>query len=228
MGINMLMWTISYCDLHCPLCIVLPTQNRLVDYEMSMDEVQFFVDSSLERNIKYDLIIFTGGEPSFWKNLRAAGELMKSSGVTSEIGVITNGRHPDIMQELRDVITVYAVSSTQTTQDKVDQFKTFGRPLLINDGVHKVRPTSPLSNTLPTQCCNEYNFLGQPSTQLYYLNGKVHYCCYVPNAYINGVPIPEDLVCDFSDDFVTRFIGKRFDKEICSYCMCNSHVWEQL
>jgi len=224
-NINMLLWVTSKCNLKCRFCVVKYIQKLLPDYEMGMDEVRNFIQSSLNRNIHYLCITFAGGEPAMWPYLKNATMLILQSGITDRIELVSNGTIPERILAIKSVLSAYAISTTQCPPENIDKF--VGTKVVLNSMPHKPLPLSPVEDTLPADCCSKVDLLGTESNQLNYINGKVYYCC---NALLQSerVGLTEDLVCDFNDDFITKFADKAYDKTICKYCLCNSKVWEKL
>lgn len=227
MNLNMLLWVTSKCNLRCKLCMADYSMQCMKDYEMSLEEVHYFIDSTIRRNIHYDFITLTGGEVSTWPNLKEAVTLIYNAKIANNIGLITNGTAPEKIFEIAHLLSVYAVSATQAPKDHLTLFENSGHNIVYNWVSHKPVPITPMDKALPAICCNRLDWLNNPTNQLHYAQGKVYYCCYVIDIS-NIVPITQDLVCSFEDDFISYFIDKVYDKEICRYCLCNEKVWNQL
>lgn len=223
----MLIWVTSNCNLSCPLCQVKYTQSQFPNYEMSIEEVQFFISSSLERNIHYDTIEFAGGEPTIWSNLKQATRLIYDSRIADRITLISNGTNPEKIFEISNLLSYYAISVTQVPKDKLKKYLQSGNRIFFNNSKHIPIPTKFIEGTLPAVCCNEKSLLGKENNQLHYINGMVYYCC---TAHYIGEHIKKTdyTCCSFTDDFVSHFADKKYDKRICGYCICNKKVWDKL
>jgi len=192
---------------------------------MSMEEVNNFIASSSARGIHYSCITYAGGEPAMWTHLKEATKLLYESGVTNKIELVSNGTYPDRILEIEPMLSAYAISTTQCPPENLSKFT--GCRVVFNSMPHRPLPLVPIENTLPAFCCSDADLSGEKSNQLNYINGKVYYCC---NALLQSerTGITDDLVCDFEEDFIEKYRDKKYDKEICKYCLCNSRVWEKI
>ena len=223
MNTTLLLWVTSKCNLKCPLCAVKYIQKLHPDYEMSIEEVKEIIKSSKERNIHYGMIHYGGGEPTVWSHLKEATDLFYESGITDHITLISNGNKPEKIFEISHMLPCYAISSTQANQEQLEKFVKTGHKILYNNTQHVNLHTQPQSNTLPAQCCNAYDYLNRETNQVHYVNGKIYYCCYAL-VISEIVGLTNDLYCDFKDDFISHFKDKKYDKNICEYCLCNGKV----
>ena len=211
----------------CPLCMVKHTMSCYPGYEMTMEELRGITSSSKKRGIHYDTITLTGGEPTSWPNLKQALKELYISKIADNLTLITNGTNIEKIIEVKPFLNYYAVSYTQCGMKRKAEFDALGHTIIYNGGEHKVIPTEPLKDTIPTECCNEKSFIGVKQNQVHYIAGKVYYCCYA-KLFEYQIPLKGDMVCDFTDDFVAKFSNKKYDKEICKYCICNHKVWKQI
>jgi organic radical activating enzyme len=226
-NICLLLWVTSKCNLKCPLCSVKHIQILYPDYEMSIDEVKEIIESTKKRNIHYGMIQYGGGEPTQWSNLKEATKLFYESGITDAITLISNGTAPNDIFEIYPMLSCYAISATQSPPQNIELFRKSGHKVDFNFSKHKSVPLLPLPNTLPASCCNNYDYLKRLTNQIHYVNGKVYYCCYALSLG-NKTEITSDLYCDFKDNFIEKFQNKKYNKQICQYCLCNGNVWSQI
>ena len=222
-GICLLLWVTSDCNLSCPLCVVKYSQEMTEGYEMSIAEVKEIIRSSNERGIYYSMIWYSGGEPTVWMHLKEATELFYDSGICRDITLVSNGTNPDRIFEISKMMPYYAISSTQTTPEKLDRFKNSGDVIFYNDGEHKQLPNEPVEDSLPASCCNTRSFVGRQINQVNYIDGKIYYCCNALSLS-KKTGLTEDLFCNFEEDFVSKFSNKKYDKDICMYCLCNGNI----
>lgn len=227
MSTSLSLWSTSRCNLKCPFCCAKYLQNQIPNYEMSMEEVNYIIQSSKDRNIVYEMILFGGGEPTVWTHLKEATEAFYNSGVTKNITLISNGTNPEKIFEINHMLCCYAISATQCSVKQLAVFKKSGHKILYNNSPHRQLFYEPLDGVLPAICCTRKNYLGNKTNHTTYVNGKIYYCCWAPHLdeMIGG--LTEDLYCNFEDDFITKFANKKYDKEICRYCYCNDKVWHK-
>lgn len=191
-------------------------------YEMSMSEVDYIVGSCTRRGIRFDTIELTGGEASLWRHLEYG--FMRFSEITDTVTMVTNGNDPERIKALG--MKHWIVSASQATGEQLKHYE--GMPnVRYNSHTHKKLPVAPMFYVLPAQCCVSISPEGSPQNAIEYIRDKIYYCC---DAYAHSehTGITDDIVCDFQDDFIIRFSDKRFDKEICRYCLCNGKIWTRL
>jgi hypothetical protein len=194
--------------------------DRMKGYHMSIGEVFDIVTSIKKRGIKIDTIELTGGEPSLWVNLEKGVKLFKT--VCKNITVTTNGNDlPRIIAIDWDYIVV---SASQATEKQLSVLSDYKGKVVYNKHSHKKVPEIALENVLPAECGVASDPFKNPQTMLAYVRGKIYYCCNTVSL-LDRVPLTKDLVCDFKADFVKYFRNRKFDKEICRYCLANAKVW---
>lgn len=190
---------------------------------MSREEVISIIESCKRRGIHFDTIELTGGEASLWEHLEWGSEKFKE--ICDTVTLVTNGNNPERIKALG--LKTWIVSESQATKEQMDHYR--GVPnVLFNSHKHKKLPVIPLDNVLPASCCVAVSpVTGQPQNAMEYIKGKVYYCCDA-FAHSEHAGMSEDIVCDFEDDFISKFSGKKYDKEICRYCLCNGKIWSRL
>ena len=96
--------------------------------------------------------------------------------------------------------------------------------IYYNDHQHKKLTDIPLPDSIPASCGISITPQLIPQNLIAYIKGKVYYCC---NTFqiSKKLPLTDDLVCDFEDDFMAKFSNKKYDKAQCAYCHCNGKVW---
>lgn len=221
---RLIIWVISVCNLSCRLCGMSNTINQNHEYQMSMEEVDMIVESIKRRNIKIHVIELSGGEPTMWPILKEASEKFKT--VCDELTLITNGNTPQKIIDLN--LPRWAVSSSQANSTQLDQYKPYNHKIVYNNHQHVVPPEDPIKGVLPASCCvRSHPFTGQEQNSIFYQKGKVYYCCFT-NEIKRKVPITDDLVCDFEEDFIIKFSNKDYNKPMCEYCICNSRIFTKI
>jgi hypothetical protein len=140
------------------------------------------------------------------------------------VTLATNGNDPERIKALG--LKTWIVSESQATPEQMEHYKDLRHRLTINGHTHKKMPTAPHNDVLPAACCTNVSPWGEPQATFEYVKGKVYNCpdCY---AHLEYVPVNDDICCDFEDDFVTKFMNKSYDKEICRWCLGNGRVWAQ-
>ena len=216
-------WVTSVCNLNCPYCIQRFTMDQNKGYQMQMDEVNYIVDSCKKRGLHFDMIEITGGEASLWPHIREGVDKFKE--ICDEVTLATNGNNPELIKSLG--LKTWIVSESQATPEQMDHYRDLRHKLTINAHTHKKMPDKPFDNALPATCCTRVSPWGEPQATFEYIKGKVYQCpdCFAHLEYVQETP---EIVCDFEDDFVSKFMNKTYDKEICKYCLGNGNVWAQI
>ena len=218
MKTRLLIWVTSDCNLSCVNCSQSLTMQSFQGYQMSLQEVQKIIDKGL----RYNIIEITGGEPTKWINIVEGVKLFKT--IADEVTLTTNGNNPELVMSLG--LNNYIVSSSQATKEQILKFAPDYHKIIFNSHKHKKLPTKPIADTLPADCCVRSTPYGEPQNNLMYIKGMVYYCC---NAFNNNLIAPDsDLKCSFDADFLKYFRYKKYDKNICSVCVCNSKVWNKI
>jgi hypothetical protein len=220
---HLVIWVTSDCNLNCPLCNQKYTRDMNKGYQMSIHEIDKIVVSCLKRGLHFDEIELTGGEPSLWRNIKYGVRLF--SKICDTVTLVTNGNDPELIISLN--LKKWIVSANQATDEQIEMYQPVIEKITFN-GIHKQGPKEAITDTLPADCAISYSRPeGMPQNNIMYYHGNVWYCC---NAvalsekvnYISGIS------CRFTDDFMTKFKAKDFNEKICSYCLCNGKVWNQL
>jgi hypothetical protein len=203
------------------------------DYELGLDELNEFIKSSKDRNLHYFNICLTGGEVSLWKHLEEGVQLLRESGICDQLMLITNGNNPERIINISQMLDYWIVSSNLATDEQVRKYLPFSAQIQWNNTKHQKFPEKPLPWLLPAVCCCTQDllpsgFLGLEYNGLLYFNKNVYYCdlAYALKKYAGSEY--DDLVCSFADDFISKFKDKQYDKAICSYCLCNRKIWNEL
>lgn len=221
MKTRMYMWVTSDCNLTCKWCSQKYTMAKNIGYQMPVSEVDYIVDSCIKRGIHFDIIELTGGEATLWENIEYGVKAF--SRICDQVTMVTNGNNPELAKSLG--LKEWIVSASQANANQLKAYE--GTPnVSYNSHAHKKPPTSPIEDSLPAHCCTSVTIHGDPQTTMEYIKGKVYYCCdaFAHSEYVDLT----DEVCDFEDDFMNKFKDKKYDKQICRYCLCNSKVWEKL
>jgi hypothetical protein len=192
---------------------------------MPMSEVQHIVDSCKKRGIYFSVIEITGGEVTLWENLEEGVEALWE--ITDDIFFVTNGNNPKRVINLG--LKHWILSTSQATKEQIKEYKNYLPQMGVNGHAHKPVYREPILGTLPAMCVagiSPFNSKVRENS-IEYLKGKVYYCNSIFPLSCK-MPLTDDLVCDFEDDFLTKYKNRRFDKKVCQICLCNSRVWSRV
>jgi hypothetical protein len=220
--IKLVIWVTSACNLSCPLCMQAQNMKKNKGYSMSKSEIDNVVNSCLRRGFHFRTIELTGGECTLWKHLEYG--YSRFCEIADIVMVGTNGNNPQRIIDLG--MKTWMVSSSQATPEQLAQYEPHKDKITFNGHSHKQIPVNPIG-TIPAKCTIRNAPNGEPQNSILYLAGNVYYCCNVP-ALEHKTPITADAVCKFEDDFIGKFIDKKYDMPQCAYCLCNSTVWEKI
>jgi len=222
------LWVTSKCNLACPLCNQNYTMTQNKDYEMSLDELKFFIKSSQDRGLHYYMVDLSGGEVTLWPHLEEGIKLLYDSKVCDKITLTTNGNNPEKIIRMSSMLDYWILSKTQATVEQIKKYEAFPLTYKIywNDVPHKNPLNFPIEGTLPAVCCCITDAHWIDYNGLLYLRGKIYYCILAFALKEKIGLIEDELVCDFTDDFLSKFKDKKYDKKMCTYCLCNRKIWE--
>jgi len=218
MNLRLVIWVTSDCNLECKWCSQAHARKLSKGYHMSLEEISSIVESAKSRNLRFDVIELTGGEPTVWHHLDRGIKAFKT--IADVVTLITNGNEPNKVKALN--LNHWYVSNSQATKEQLAQYKNVN--VLNINHKHKKPPLIPYKDSLPAKCCVQYDRFGVEQNSLTYYMGDVYYCCY---AVALSKFVPVDKVA-FQDDFIKEFSDKAYDKEMCTYCIGNRKIWKQL
>lgn len=223
MKTRFVIWVTSDCNLACKYCSQSYTMNQNKGYQMPIEEVAHIVKSCGERGIHFDTIEITGGEPSLWKNIKTGVQMFQQ--ICNNVTLVTNGNDPDLIISLG--LNHWGVSSSQASSGQLEKYDSVRSKVFFNGHTHRKLPDKPIENSLPADCTLKNDPHGNPQNAMAYILGKVYYCC---NAFAlsERVGMSDNIVCDFEEDFVSKFENKTFNEPICSVCLCNPKVWNSI
>jgi organic radical activating enzyme len=225
MKTNLVIWVTSDCNLTCKWCDQEHTMRQNAGYQMSMSEVNYIVDSCINRGLRFDIIEITGGEVTLWNNIKKGAEAFRT--ICDELTLVSNGNNPELILSLN--LPWWVVSASQATKEQLSVYKNSDRTdsICYNEHQHKKLTEIPIPGSVPAQCNVRTTPKLIPQNLIAYIRGSVYYCC---NTYqiSKKLPLTDDLVCSFDDDFMTKYSDKKYDKAQCAYCHCNGKVWEVL
>lgn len=219
---KLVIWVTSDCTLKCRYCSQKYTMNYFSGYQMEKDEIDYIIDSCKKRNIHFNRIELTGGEPSLWDNLEYGVEMFKK--ISDDIFLVSNGNNPDRIINLK--LDSFIISSSQANNEQLEKYKNING-VSYNSHQHKKLPIEPYMDSLPADCCVKLSHKGLPENNIMYLKGKIYYCCNAFNL-TEKTGINENIVCDFEDDFISKFSNKTYNEKICSFCICNQKIWNRI
>ena len=116
----------SKCQNDCIMCAHGEQRKLLPNYELSLSELQYFLDVSRDSGYRIDNMRIHGpGEPLLWRHFNDGVILMKQSGIIETIFVATNGIRLDsidddtwdCIDEMR--VSVYSAFNRQEKLQKI-------------------------------------------------------------------------------------------------------------
>jgi GT2 family glycosyltransferase/organic radical activating enzyme len=227
--LGMVLWVTSRCNLHCPKCSQHPVMAAHQNYEMDLEELEHFIRSCQQRNLRFTFVELTGGEPTGWPLFELAVKRLVNSRITERVTFITNGSNPELAVKVANHHNLhYVVSKTQATPRQITYHEKHGVGVLWNTEPHKSCPSTVQQENLPANCSQRQARDGQVVRELAYIQGKVWYCCTAKANMFRVGTEDSTLFCDFNEDFDSFFKHRNFDKPVCGVCLCNAKVWERL
>jgi len=229
--LHLVLWVTSCCNLKCPLCNQTTAREVSPGYKMSRAELDHFINSSVERGIKYKTIELSGGgEVSIWPEFEYALKALRDSGVAEELSFITNGANAERVTDLAfTYCPCYHVSLQQATPEQVNIHRSKGVRVFWVNGPHLPSPQKLVDGSLPCSCQLHTDRWGFLVNQLLYYSGNVYRCCPANMHYTFFIDGLEKGYCvPFDSDFVTWARGKTLDCNLCAICLCNNKVFDRM
>ena len=221
--VHMVVWVTSRCNLRCPLCNERSAIEENPNYDMPLEELHQFIDSSVRRGIHYAAVELTGGEPTLWPHFVEGLRMLANSEIANWTTFVTNGRDATaVASAVHEITPVYGVSATQATPEQVAEHLRINPNVFVNSSPHRRTPDLPVPGSLPAICVVENNRVGRHVLPLAYYDGWVYHCCTA--RALGG----HRLSCPFEGDFLQFFTDTPRSQPICQQCLCNSKVWSSL
>lgn len=213
----------SKCNLHCQQCVMGKFMRENAKYEMSIPELQDFLDITKRSGYVFNMIV-CGGEPLLWRHLEEGMKLIHESGVANRILIFSN---------VIDISRVTDEVMKYTTQLRVSRYESNEKNTkeLIARYPDKIRvverrefcelPTEPVPGSLPSlpdDCLTPENL---------FMKDKIFACPHV--ASVNG---GKDTLDDGTKLYVPLQIGymdgmKQIlekQKHLCMKCISNKKI----
>ena len=219
----------SKCNLDCPFCSRWFFHKDYSGYQMSMEELSDICTRVTDLGIHFDAVRVTGGEPTLWKHLGKGLRLIRESGITDKIMLMSNCVtvnetisliEADYIDEVR---TNLAVEMKNRYNAKgIEKLKAkFPDKVYVVMDTHFPHPWPPLEDVLPAGwkngrigcVCDHVTFLGHEVFQC----ANEHDRC----RFAGEKPEPTNLF----EDWITHFNDpKKFNRLMCSVCLVNPKV----
>ncbi len=222
-AIKMSLYVTSVCNLECAECIMQHTMQADPKYQMSLEELQALIEYGELSGYQFDFVL-TGGEPLLWKYLPEGLQLLRTSRITKNITMFSNGMFPErVTQPVADALTAIRLSEYLYNADKVKQLqRLWPRKVSIVErtGFWK-NPTEPvpLQIALPVECMNP---------EVMYYNGEVYACPHnLSLAKLSGSTAKLSRSVR-QVNFLVGLPGIKKDhqhaSEICTWCISNNKI----
>lgn len=147
-------FTTAACNLNCEHCIMGKIKDKNRNYQMSLDEVEAFLDISKKSGYEFHFTV-SGGEPLLWTNLKEGVRMIRESGICAGIRMFTNAINlaalDDATAKKIDQIRIskYLYNTTQTKYLK----ERYGnRVTVVGRESFWFLPNEPLAETTPAEC----------------------------------------------------------------------------
>lgn len=218
------LYVTSKCNLHCDECVMGKLMRYTAGYEMSLEELDAFLDISKRSNYMFNIII-CGGEPLLWKHLNEGAKRIYQSGVANKIFIFSNAINikqatPDVMQYVDEIRISRYDSNTKNCKKLTDLFQNKVRIVERREFWHL--PTNFIKDTLPVECVTPENL---------YMKGKV-FACPHSGSVNNGKDELDDgtkLYVPLQLNYLDHMDGILKQQErLCMKCISNVKVRELL
>lgn len=232
------LFTNSVCNLSCSECIMKFQMTKEYEgrvhndwkYQMSIQEVKDFVYFSEASNYVFDIVL-SGGEPMLWKNLEEGLKILRKSSCVNRIIMFSNGMQYKRMNQnivnMLDRIRFSIYKDVEGGSNNTKHIKEFESLYSKNSEIISVdrshffpNPKKPLEIYEPVKCMN-------PERMFY--KGQIYACPHSGSLAAHAqsnVKVSEKIGLNFLQG--TGDIRKNHEKEICSLCISNKTVRDQV
>lgn len=215
------LYVTSVCSLDCEECIMQFLMKADPKYQMSLEELERFIQASEYSNYSFDFLL-TGGEPLIWKNLREGLKRLRRSRICNSIQILSNAMNIDRLDdEIMGYLDGLRVSEYSTNKDNIQILlkKWPDKIWFVNREEFWMNPKTPVPGTLPAKCLN-------PEMLLY--KDQVFAC---PHSRSIALSAQSELRLGnpVAPHFMKGLFWLKFAQqaEICTRCISNQRVREK-
>lgn len=194
------------CNMQCVLCHQRGTAAWKCQPDATLDSVKYALRRFKQERLEFKSVTLSGGEPLLWTELAEATDLVRESGITKTIQIITNGC-TEYASRFGDAdvvrVTDYGASNRYFIDKLAPQLK---RRLHVSPAVH-VPPKMPFTKAVSCKLLH-----------LAVMGDKLHFCCTQALHGIGGVPLSGPI---------RKLLFERDPRkeDICHTCMGNKHAY---
>lgn len=146
--------TTAACNGGCNDCHTAKWMEIHKGYDLSLFDLQKFLEVSKESGYHFKLLSLSGGDPSLWSNLVPGMKMIKESGLFDRICAVTNVIAYDRFEPVIDDLDYLRVSQYLGNEEEVKQAKKkYGIKVDVIDQTKRhVPPTTHIEGSLPARC----------------------------------------------------------------------------
>jgi len=193
------------CNLGCPDCKWRGEHGT--KSEMSWEDWLNIVTETQKRNVQFDVVLFTGGEPTLWPRLPVAIGMVKGAAMARHISVVTNAvkRNVDIT-DYGDADAIHISEYGAINRWNILRLKRQNRRRVhVHHVVHVPTDVREAETPLPAVC---------ECVSMFFSDDKVYPCSVAAQYQFNG--------CHIKDDFVAHLRGiDPLRQDACKTCFNN-------
>ncbi len=222
-GMNRMTLNVTWdCNRSCPLCSQQKLREWYPDYQMSMDEIKAFIQSTGSH--RFDSITISGGEPLLWENLKEGLACLRAANIADKIAVFSNGMLRDqITPEVMGYLDLLRLSWYEGNEATMIELKgNWGdRVQVVDRRSHTPSPGSllPHDEVMPAECsCTGWMVCGEWAFSCSMLPSVIAEC----QISIQGYP---ELMCKVEPGYLERlapYVPACYDP--CRGCVSNHKV----
>ena len=190
------------------------------DYQMSLDELAYFLSVCEKFDYKFKFII-SGGEPLMWKNLKSGLKMLRDSKVCQNIVLYSNGINIQVVdEETISLCDTFRISRYQYNTSNINNIKSkFPQLVVVDRKQHWKVPLEPVENVFPEDCGLK--------NELFLYRGRVYFCPMCPPITIQQ---KLDIITSVEVNYETGFLEglKQLEKDhkptLCPCCTWNKKI----
>lgn len=189
------LYTTAACNINCEHCIMRPVKKNCPNYEISLKELERFINITNQSGYKFSITI-SGGEPLLWTHLKQGLKMLRESPICKYMYMFTNAVNHQVLDEKTvSYLDHIRVSQYKENQQQINRLVyLYGKKIqIVNRTMFWHIPNTPLPNTTPADC--EYK-------KWWYYNNQIYACAHCmplcQKLKYNKIELSEPLKIDYT------------------------------
>lgn len=226
--------TTSLCQLRCKNCFVVKWMNKYPSFHWSIGSVKNFINATHKSGYHFKIVLLSGGEPLLWKNIIEGTRLIKQSGITDCVKILTNsvavtekniGWFSDVIENIDNVRISRYIGNDRSIEIIKQIFPNDERIHISDKTEFLIQTDQPIPDSTPAVCHCDY-----PTV----FGDNIDVCGGMRFLSLNNrIKVDPSMVVKIRTKYLDYFsskecMEKKLNQEACKYCMVNKNVIDKL